>query len=202
MSKYIYLIWIEDSSVKIPVGYPILEYNYSEKFHKVCLEVTSIADLSSVVSDLRSNYIKSRNGLRSKTDSMDLLSYVEKNKHLKVRKHLLETHQTDESLRMSFDILRLKYLIVYRDRFICNNTRLMQSLENITKPIEIAVPDVPPDAGPVVALSPVERRRLAQKKYADTHREAQRAKCRKYYERNRERILADLAKKRNELNSP
>jgi len=156
-----------------------------------------VNDLSRVLSDLRSNYIKCRNGLRSKSDSMELLSYKESgSSRFQLKSYLLETYDSPEIARRCFDVLRLKYLIVYRDSFICSNDRLFQSLDNLVEPVVKEVPLVVEESKPS-ELSSIERRRLAQKKYNETHRESQRLKYKNYYERNREKILERLALKRS-----
>jgi len=188
MSSSIYLLYLCDSNVKSESTYPELKWapyiSSNQSFPLMWISHSASLNLSNIVYDKRSTYIKFKNQKRYYSEYMELFKYIDNNTnpYLSVKLHTLEIDIPNKQIlnaRLGW-YLHL-YRVYYGERLLLNpeyrgliDTRLTQ----LTSDRLVFEPDVPP----------AERKKQSSQKYAETHRDRLNAKSKRYYERNKLRL--------------
>jgi len=199
MDTTIYVLYVTDTSVKVPdnlkihdTGFPPLFFPIIglNKYPVVWIGKTLYDEIESVIYDKRSCYTKFKNQTRYWKDYMELFRYVELNQNgsnLVVGIHKLES--TDDSDK-SNDLLMKhfkNYRLYYGNTLVSMDQDSKRLIENIVNSSQIKVlpkskmvfePDIPLE----------DRRRITRKNYEKNHREQRIEKNKKYYEEHKEEL--------------
>jgi len=183
----VYMLYVEDSSIPVPVESDILSpfpVN-TRRYPVLWLGSSSVQNLDNVIYDKRSSYNKFKNQKRYYRSFMDIFKYMEQhsegNPNLFIKLHTLEKDVTDiESVIKKYILM---YCLAYGNNLIKTDPKHKCIIEEHIKKIgnnefSRAVYDT--------SLSLEERKKLSNEKYQNTHRKRLNEKSKRYYERNKE----------------
>jgi len=183
MASSIYVLYLVDT--KVGENVPTADWcSTVHSFPLMWISHSTSLNLSNIVYDKRSTYVKFKNQKRYYSEYMELFKYIENssNPYLSVKLHTLENDIPDKrTLNLRLGLYLHLYRVYYGERLLLNpeyrgliDTRLTQ----LTSDRLVFEPDVPP----------AERKKQSSQKYAETHRDRLNAKSKRYYERNKLRL--------------